>query len=470
MVVFEFDIEVLPESRDWIHQKLFTTWARPPLMVLVVGAGTGGLMSALECWRNGHEGVGILERSENPVFAGDIIIFGPSAVRTLRHWPQMCKELAEDSRESETYYRRHYGELILGPSVPIYNDPEYLEERRGLPFVAPFQIRRKFHEMLLRQVARIGLRIQYGQRAEKYFEDDSVGVGGVFTQEGVQHAADLVIAADGHHSSSELLIADKRLPTRSSGMSVYRMHIGIRISPDFAAWGLTLRDQFLLPGGSEPKESWDPDVSSQEVLAVLDRVSDWHPAIQGLVSWTPEGSITHWPLLWRNLRPKWTSKSGRVVQVEHVAHTTVPSSVSGGTLAVEDAVTLAACLRHACTDSASKNGPLGARVYNLLRYGRASCVQKMAFVNSQLMGATDWENIRKDPKQIRLKFPKWVFRHDAETYVDDKFSQAQAHVLEGQSFPNTNTPAGHLFKPWTIEEIHKDIAEGKVIADLLNGD
>lgn len=248
------------------------------------------------------------------------------------------------------------------------------------------------------------------------------------------------------------------------------MHIGIRISPDFAAWGLTLRDQFLLPGGSEPKESWDPDVSSQEVLAVLDRVSDWHPAIQGLVSWTPEGSITHWPLLWRNLRPKWTSKSGRVVQVEHVAHTTVPSSVSGGTLAVEDAVTLAACLRHACTDSASKNGPLGARVYNLLRYGRASCVQKMAFVNSQLMGATDWENIRKDPKQIRLKFPKWVFRHDAETYVDDKFSQAQAHVLEGQSFPNTNTPAGHLFKPWTIEEIHKDIAEGKVIADLLNGD
>nr|QCF41199.1 CcxH [Bipolaris sorokiniana] len=475
------------------------------LKVLVVGAGTGGLMSALECWRNGHEVVGILERSENPVFAGDIIIFGPSAIRTLRHWPQMCKELAEDSRDSETYYRRHYGELILGPSVPIYNDPEYLEERQGLPFVAPFQIRRKFHEMLLRQVARIGLKVQYGQRAEKYFEDDSVGVGGVLTQDGVQHVADLVIAADGHHSNSELLIADKRLPTRSSGMSVYRtafptelamrndafrkqwgerakkdtsqeywlgpgMHIGILISPDLVAWGLTPRDQFLLPGGSEPKESWDPDVSSQEVLAVLNRVSDWHPAIQGLVSSTPEGSITHWPLLWRNLRPEWTSKSGRVVQVGDAAHTTVPSSVSGGTLAVEDAVTLAACLRHACTDNAYKSGPLGARVYNLLRYERASCVQKMAFVNSQLMGATNWENIRKDPKQIRLKFPKWVFRHDVETYVDDKFSQARAHVLEGKSFQNTNIPAGHVFESWTIEEIHKDIAEGKVIADLLDGD
>ncbi|KAL6152337.1 hypothetical protein ACJQWK_04477 [Exserohilum turcicum] len=33
LVVFEFDIEVLPESRNWIRQKLFTTWERPSLMV-----------------------------------------------------------------------------------------------------------------------------------------------------------------------------------------------------------------------------------------------------------------------------------------------------------------------------------------------------------------------------------------------------------------------------------------------------
>jgi 2-polyprenyl-6-methoxyphenol hydroxylase-like FAD-dependent oxidoreductase len=63
-----------------------------------------------------------------------------------------------------------------------------------------------------------------------------------------------------------------------------------------------------------------------------------------------------------------------VVQVGDAAHTTVPSSVSGGTLAVKDAVTLAACLRHACTNNASKGRLLGARVYNLLRYKRVSCV------------------------------------------------------------------------------------------------
>lgn len=77
----------------------------------------------------------------------------------------------------------------------------------------------------------------------------------------------------------------------------------------------------------------------------------------------------------------------------------------------------------------------------------------MAFVNSQLMGATNWENIRKDSKHIRLKFPKWVFRHDVETSVHDKFNQAQAHVLEGLFFfQNTDIPACHVFKSWKIEE------------------
>jgi NADPH-dependent glutamate synthase beta subunit-like oxidoreductase len=38
--------------------------------VLVVGAGMGGLMTTLECWRKGHNIVGILERNDGPVYSG----------------------------------------------------------------------------------------------------------------------------------------------------------------------------------------------------------------------------------------------------------------------------------------------------------------------------------------------------------------------------------------------------------------
>ena len=44
--------------------------AETHLNVLIVGAGPSGLMTALECWRRGHNVVGILERSSGPVYAG----------------------------------------------------------------------------------------------------------------------------------------------------------------------------------------------------------------------------------------------------------------------------------------------------------------------------------------------------------------------------------------------------------------
>jgi heterodisulfide reductase subunit A-like polyferredoxin len=42
------------------------------ISVLIVGAGMGGLMTALECWRKGHTVVGILERNEGPVYSGTL--------------------------------------------------------------------------------------------------------------------------------------------------------------------------------------------------------------------------------------------------------------------------------------------------------------------------------------------------------------------------------------------------------------
>jgi 2-polyprenyl-6-methoxyphenol hydroxylase-like FAD-dependent oxidoreductase len=151
--------------------------------VLIVGAGIGGLMSALECWRKGHTVVGILERNEAPNYSGDLIIIQPSALEVMRHWPQMSRELEQDKVTAGTYYYRHNGELIDGPSTPNFNAPEYVSEREqrhgGFPHVGAVQIRKKFYRMLLRQVARLGFTVEYGQRVEGYFEVDTAGLAGV---------------------------------------------------------------------------------------------------------------------------------------------------------------------------------------------------------------------------------------------------------------------------------------------------
>jgi 2-polyprenyl-6-methoxyphenol hydroxylase-like FAD-dependent oxidoreductase len=164
--------ELLPKRDAETHVK-----------VLIVGAGFGGLMAALECWRKGHDVVGILERNQGPNYSGDLIIIQPSAMEVLRHWPQMCRDLEDDKVTAGTYYYRHNGELIVGPSEPSYNAPEHLVERAsrtgGFPYCGAVQIRKKFYRMLLRQVARLGFRVDYGKRVDGYFEDEAAGLAGV---------------------------------------------------------------------------------------------------------------------------------------------------------------------------------------------------------------------------------------------------------------------------------------------------
>ncbi|CAG8904528.1 unnamed protein product [Penicillium egyptiacum] len=280
----------------------------------------------------------------------------------------MLLELEEDKITAPTYYYRHTSELIYGPSEPSYNDPEHLAERENFPYVGPAQIRKKFYRMLLRQVAKIGIKVDYGQRVDQYFDDEKAGVGGVVIEDGSVRVADIAVAADAFKSRSELLIAGThahpvkryvRLPFRKRWEGVTAnefwlgagMHIGLYVSPDLVAFGITPRDEFLVDGSAKAKESWDPDVDPEEV--------------ETLIRATPRGSLVHWPLLWRNLRPKWTSRGGRVVQVRDCAHSTIPASVRGGTLALEDAITLASSLQLA-SHGGSSGAPLGAKVYHLL--------------------------------------------------------------------------------------------------------
>lgn len=194
----EFDPELwTPSSSENGNQEMLSLPKRDSetgIKVLIVGAGFAGLTAALECWRKGHDVIGILERNQGPNYSGDLIIIQPSALEMMRHWPQMRRELDEDKVMAGTYYYRYDGELIDGPSVPNFNAPEHIAERltrhpEGFAEVGAVQIRKKFYRMLLRNVARLGLRVEYSQGVDSYFEDEEGGSAGVVLPDGSMRKA-----------------------------------------------------------------------------------------------------------------------------------------------------------------------------------------------------------------------------------------------------------------------------------------
>lgn len=190
------------------------------IRVLICGAGLGGLACALECWRKGHT-VEVLDRSVGPVWTGDNIQIQPSAVLMWRHWPEMGYEIEANQYDVGMSYYRHSGERIYGPAPPMFNDAEHLAGRRGFSSVNA-HARIKLYRAFLRQVARIGLQIEWGTKVAEYWEDTAQGVGGVVLEDGRKRAADIVVAADGVRTKSSTIVSGTPKELQRSGKALYR--------------------------------------------------------------------------------------------------------------------------------------------------------------------------------------------------------------------------------------------------------
>lgn len=95
----------------------------------------------------------------------------------------------------------------------------------------------------------------------------------------------------------------------------------------------------------------------------LKQVEGWEPYVTELIKATPDNKVLDWKLMWRNPQPQWTSPAGRVVQIGDAAHPFLPTSASGGTMAMEDAFSLVTCLQVAGKDDIA----LATKVHNHLR-------------------------------------------------------------------------------------------------------
>lgn len=110
-------------------------------------------------------------------------------------------------------------------------------------------------------------------------------------------------------------------------------------------------------------ESWNQTVDVSEVLKVTSQIAGFPEVARRLIKTTPKNGIVDWEIMWRDPKENWVSPGGRVVQVGDSAHTFLPSSGSGASQAMEDAISLATCLQI----GGKSNVEMATKIHNNLR-------------------------------------------------------------------------------------------------------
>lgn len=228
-----------------------------------------------------------------------------------------------------------------------------------------------------------------------------------------------------------------------------------------AFWRTDDQMMFIIthPDDGTAEESWSHFADREHVETVLSSIPDRLELYDQIIKAAPAESIIDWKIMWREPQPKWTSPGGYVVQLGDAAHSFLPSSGNGGTQALEDGVSLAACVAMA----GKQRIPDATRVHNLLRFERVSFIQAMG------VSIRDAKTKSGGGKSKTVLTPgAWLTGHDPERYVEENFAQALAHLQHGAPFQNTNKPPHIQYQPWTIDGLVEALDKGE--PTILDGD
>ena len=217
-------------------------------------------------------------------------------------------------------------------------------------------------------------------------------------QNGVRADMEIVIGADGIHSTVRSFLLDHEPPC-FIGAAAYRAIFptaslgGFQIADCTKWWGpnrhilpyfMTGKRDEVYVIGVVPMSSWESDEASIPASreSFLDAFEGFHPDLRRVLEAAEDVSL--WPIYDRERNDCWSG--GRIVLLGDACHPMRPFMGAGGAMAVEDAAVLSRCLR-------KFDDPAEAfRWYELNRIPRVAKVQLISIENSWMRGRTetDW--------------------------------------------------------------------------------
>ncbi|UKS29098.1 FAD-dependent monooxygenase [Paenibacillus sp. HWE-109] len=308
---------------------------------LILGAGIGGLTTALFLQKQGWD-IAIYEKKQELSEFGAGIVLAANAMHVLKKLDVADKVKQAGAKVGKADIRAWEGRAIT--SVPVdlqadkYKTYSYLIHRAKLQAILA-------HEL----GARVTLHMN--KKLNDIVQDET-GVTLRF-EDGSEDKGHLLIGCDGIHSQSVALLFGHQ-PLRYSGFHALRgittftdQRYPREIGGGFEAWGKGKRFGFSQIG--ENQVYWFAAVNSAPGAKILlkkehalQQFKGWFQPIEAVIQSTAEASILFHDIYDRVPLKSWSK--GRVTLLGDAAHPMLPNLGQGGAQAMEDASVLADCL------------------------------------------------------------------------------------------------------------------------------
>ncbi|KAH7013925.1 salicylate hydroxylase-like protein [Ilyonectria destructans] len=356
--------------------------------VIVVGAGLGGLATAIALSLTGEFSILVLEAALSLGEIGAGIQISPNASRLLRRW-QCDKYLNSSAVEPRSAYVRRWqsGEILqerpLNPGLEAkYGAPYYHWHRADL------------HLGLLQRARDLNVDVRVGSKVIKIDAGMETGKASATLESGETLDAIFIIGADGIKSTVRDQIFPGSPQPQPTGDLAYRFTIKISDlkqnskvahlaeSPSATSWwgpgrhvvGYMLRGELIynvvavFPDDGSVTDIGRATAALTEMQAMYE---GWDPVVLELMHLAEPQALLKWTLMDIPPLPSWTK--GRVALIGDACHPMLPYLAQGSAQAIEDAATLAILLKEL------KNEPeKAAQLYQTLRKDRATKVQQYA--------------------------------------------------------------------------------------------
>ncbi|WP_261300865.1 FAD-dependent monooxygenase [Paenibacillus andongensis] len=308
---------------------------------IIIGAGIGGLTTALFLQKQGWE-IAIYEKKIELSEFGAGIVLAANAMHVLTVLGLSEQVRVAGAKVGMAEIRSWDGKPIT--SVPVskqaaqYGTYSYLIHRAKLQTILFQQLNERATVYLNKKLIT--------------FEQDPHQVVVRF-EDGTEDSGHILIGADGIHSQmAHLLFGIDQL--RYSGFRAFRgitSFLDNRYIPEvgggFEAWGRGRRFGFSQIG--EGQVFWFAAINAASGTGVerkkdyvLQQFEGWHHPIERAIQSTDERSILTHDIHDRNPLERWSR--GRVTLLGDAAHPMLPNLGQGGAQAMEDALVLARCL------------------------------------------------------------------------------------------------------------------------------